>query len=780
MAQITYADKATGDTFAATEATLIKTVVNANDTSTAAHIANAANPHGTTKAQVGLGNVDNTADTAKPVSTAQAAADATKQPILQAITAPITAATLTLSQANNFWLIDTTSNAVAITLPPSPVDNDELEFKIVTLGAFNATIICNTGQLFNKTGGATVFTMILLNEVVRLKYKAGIWIVANSNALSQLDGRYVNIVVPTPTNGTDAVNKNYSDANAGIPLQIETAAYVNKLNAAGSLISGSLINAIDAFFVNGKVNGWLTKLVWCWAPMGSNLTGALVNLYAKAGIPASVVNNNFVAADYDQQLGFGTGSVVNTTKYLSAGFQPATFGINTNNISAGMYSNNADASNGNEPLVGMDSPAASGRSSFYIVRSYSPTGQFQLAVGNTGGQPYDAHFYSACGPVALCLTVTGNQSYKETKNGLLLADATLGLPIANIALNADLNLFRTMWFSSYVFSAGKMNLAFLATPLSGTESAALTGAINKLMVATGASYASGGNAIMDGDSITEGLGATTNILRGSSQLCTSLGFNETNIGAQGAQLRQTATAGGGTNGVIGGYLKDPFIVKLDYNFIRFLWGTNDAYAGDGTSTGDPTVIADFKAKYNAKVVIHKAIKKRCLITSPPWSSAINLTKLVKYVDAAADVAFTNDVPFVDFYNLIADLPTPSSAMFDSLHPNPVGYKLCKDLEASVLNSKRTYRTPLVDYSATAIAAGASADLTFIIYNATDMMPVFVKPSAPISGISLNAWVSTAAVAGTPAAIITLRATNTSASSITIAAQRMKIEVLLDA
>jgi hypothetical protein len=37
----------------------------------AAHIANTANPHAVTKAQVGLGSVDNTADSAKPVSTAQ-------------------------------------------------------------------------------------------------------------------------------------------------------------------------------------------------------------------------------------------------------------------------------------------------------------------------------------------------------------------------------------------------------------------------------------------------------------------------------------------------------------------------------------------------------------------------------------------------------------------------------------------------------------------------------------------------------------------------------------
>lgn len=45
----------------------------------AAHTADTANPHAVTKAQVGLGSVDNTADSAKPVSTAQAAADAAVQ-----------------------------------------------------------------------------------------------------------------------------------------------------------------------------------------------------------------------------------------------------------------------------------------------------------------------------------------------------------------------------------------------------------------------------------------------------------------------------------------------------------------------------------------------------------------------------------------------------------------------------------------------------------------------------------------------------------------------------
>ena len=38
------------------------------------HTVNTNNPHGVTKAQLGLGNVDNTSDANKPVSTAQASA----------------------------------------------------------------------------------------------------------------------------------------------------------------------------------------------------------------------------------------------------------------------------------------------------------------------------------------------------------------------------------------------------------------------------------------------------------------------------------------------------------------------------------------------------------------------------------------------------------------------------------------------------------------------------------------------------------------------------------
>ena len=61
----TYIDEAVGNTD--TDLTALETKVNR-------HIANKSNPHGVTKAQVGLGNANNTSDANKPVSTAQASA----------------------------------------------------------------------------------------------------------------------------------------------------------------------------------------------------------------------------------------------------------------------------------------------------------------------------------------------------------------------------------------------------------------------------------------------------------------------------------------------------------------------------------------------------------------------------------------------------------------------------------------------------------------------------------------------------------------------------------
>lgn len=59
--------------------TTVEAAINANKTAIDAHVAKQDNPHNVTAAQVGLGNVNNTADTDKPISTAQQAALDLKQ-----------------------------------------------------------------------------------------------------------------------------------------------------------------------------------------------------------------------------------------------------------------------------------------------------------------------------------------------------------------------------------------------------------------------------------------------------------------------------------------------------------------------------------------------------------------------------------------------------------------------------------------------------------------------------------------------------------------------------
>lgn len=66
--KINYADKTIGDPLPASEFNQIKAAVNGDIDDLATHIADHTNPHQVNKTQVGLGNVDNTADINKPVS----------------------------------------------------------------------------------------------------------------------------------------------------------------------------------------------------------------------------------------------------------------------------------------------------------------------------------------------------------------------------------------------------------------------------------------------------------------------------------------------------------------------------------------------------------------------------------------------------------------------------------------------------------------------------------------------------------------------------------------
>ena len=86
--------------------TALQGQITSNKNAIDTHVADTTNPHNVTKAQVGLGNVDNTADADKPVSTAQQAALDGKQ--------NISTANYQMGNANGAWTTMTTAQQNAL------------------------------------------------------------------------------------------------------------------------------------------------------------------------------------------------------------------------------------------------------------------------------------------------------------------------------------------------------------------------------------------------------------------------------------------------------------------------------------------------------------------------------------------------------------------------------------------------------------------------------------------------------------------------------------------
>lgn len=111
-----------------------------------AHTGSKSNPHGVTKAQVGLGNVDNTADANKPVSAAQKSYIDNFQPAITALSA--TSGTLTLA-VNKVYSAAITGNTT-FSLPTPGNKNVFNQIKVMLKVTGTPTINWGTTQFFNK------------------------------------------------------------------------------------------------------------------------------------------------------------------------------------------------------------------------------------------------------------------------------------------------------------------------------------------------------------------------------------------------------------------------------------------------------------------------------------------------------------------------------------------------------------------------------------------------------------------------------------------------------
>lgn len=201
-----------------------------------AHVTDTANPHGVTKAQVGLGNADNTSDADKPVSTAQATALAAKQ------------STSEKAQPNGYASLGSDGKVPSSQLPVSG------SYKGTWNAATNTPTITSgvgvNGDFYKvAVAGSTnidgTSTWTVGDEV---RFNGTIWQrIVSSSAVSSVNGQTGAVVLAKADLGlgnvdnTSDVNKPISNATqAALDGKASVASINAKVSKAGDTMTGEL------------------------------------------------------------------------------------------------------------------------------------------------------------------------------------------------------------------------------------------------------------------------------------------------------------------------------------------------------------------------------------------------------------------------------------------------------------------------------------------------------------------------------------------------------------
>ncbi len=213
--------------------------ISTNGTNIVNHLSNTSNPHNVTKAQVGLGNVDNTSDLNKPVSTAQAAADS----------AVASAAALDATTKAN--TAETNAKAYADTLVVGLIDDR---------GNYDAS-----GNVFPSSGGSGTAGAILKGDLWTINVAGTL----GGNAVTA--GDLVRALVDTP--GQTSSNWAITENNIGYVAE-------NQSNKATSMSGNTTSNT--AYLSAKAVYDWVISLGYQAALTAANFGSFINGLSAKS------------------------------------------------------------------------------------------------------------------------------------------------------------------------------------------------------------------------------------------------------------------------------------------------------------------------------------------------------------------------------------------------------------------------------------------------------------------------------------------------------------------
>lgn len=252
--------------------------ISTNETAINNHIANTSNPHSVTKAQVGLGNVDDTSDLSKPISTATQTALNGKQATLVSGT--------NIKTINNSSVLGSGNLSVGTVKSvnnTSPDSNGNVALALPTVN--NSTITLTQGGVtkgsftLNQASGAT----IALDAGGGSSYTAGNGIDITSGIISVTSPTLVNknasglsILGNTTSGSSTAIGKN-ATASGDNSIAISGSNYTTTSTGLTSVAIGAQADATNTLAL--ALGGYAKATGYCSIQIGYGTNTEASSLY---------------------------------------------------------------------------------------------------------------------------------------------------------------------------------------------------------------------------------------------------------------------------------------------------------------------------------------------------------------------------------------------------------------------------------------------------------------------------------------------------------------------
>lgn len=491
----------------------------------------------------------------------------------------------------------------------------------------------------------------------------------------------------------------------------DVASFRDRIEAAGGSIDSATLQAIDRFVATGVQDGWYAKCSEIYPFVGTNLASSLQKLKYTTQAALANVSSLFTSSNYTQQLGFGTATVISGAQ-LTTGFIPGNNGVT--NTTAFMFCANCaiDETGDSGGLVGDVGPNAA-EGSWYYRSDVSVAGVGKVADMNT---PYKAvRVVGAASTVTTGVVRGYYDSVQMTAGNTAAGDWT-----------KEVVLFRSSRYGATYGQAGRLGCVVLggSAALTDAEVDSLTTAIRELQYGCGRINWKRSDALLVGDSITSGQGATNSVsfmMRGA----TRLGYTYQNVAIPSLGLTDAffpfVAAQGQSDRWIAEY---PSIVFL-------MLGTNDISSGV-TSGNYQTALS------NAVSAVVTA-RKKLILCSIPYNTTVSEATTRAYVEAAAAVAIANNVIFIDMDRAIRDQTTPANFMSDANHPDEDGHVVLS--ERLVLGARGIMKRELaINFGSINTLSTATATVEMLTVRAGQRVTV-VTPSGLENGMIASGYVS---------------------------------------